>query len=494
MYVLKRQKGYNGYRGDAVKRIEFIYGVVTGALLLFIGIISVYIEFQEKEIHEDIFVADEIKRENRAEIWVQPGKLSEEISPLNALTDGDINLMTLCFETPKVEIQKQTDSVIQVLLSVQGNGITNSGEKITADDLLFNLYLRFDPSMGEQHNLDTLEIQGEKEYFYGTNDVIYAESELKKQCMKPTKELLLLYQEKVVRPALKKELAWVKTIFGNPQYAGVTKNYQEPKDMFAHYFSYQTEYDAAKRTEEQVLEDIISQYGGNLSGLSKVTGKDYTKIQRAYTLASWCNAGKSVVNHITGIKKVDEKSVLLQVVSGKDSIEELKNMWILPVSQYGRKEKFDGVQSFGFEKGNTEKIIQKTSSKLMGSGYFYVREMDEKYIYLKRNSYALKGKNYVKSIKILREEFDVQKDMVHALDEHQLDLAITKDSTALNKKLSQKEGGTAYYVRKKRFRKGVESTCFIYRTSYLNTTTFPKQMNTSRDFFKNFGKIKVNLK
>lgn len=80
MYVLKRQKGYNGYRGDAVKRIEFIYGVVTGALLLFIGIISVYIEFQKKEIHEDIFVADEIKRENRAEIWVQPGKLSEEIS------------------------------------------------------------------------------------------------------------------------------------------------------------------------------------------------------------------------------------------------------------------------------------------------------------------------------------------------------------------------------------------------------------------------------
>lgn len=477
-----------------MKRKVFIYGVVTGALLLFLGIISVYIEFRKEDIHEDIFVADEIKREKRAEIWVQPGKLSEEISPLNALTEGDINLMTLCFETPKVEIWKQTESVIQVLLSIRGNGITNTGKEITADDLLFNLYLRLDPSMGEQHNLDTIEIQGEKEYFYGTTDVLKAESELKKQCLKPSKELLILYQEKVVRPALEKELEWVKTIFEDPQYAGVTKNYQEPKDMFAHYFSYKTEYDAAKRTEEQVLEDIVSQYGGNLSALSKVTGQDYTKVQRAYTVASWCSAGKSGVNQITGIKKVDEKSVLLQVVSGKDSIEELKNMWILPLSQYGQEEKFDGVQSFGFVKGNTGEITQKTSSKLMGSGFFYVRDMDEKYIYLKRNSYALKGKNYVQSIKVLRDEFDAQKEMVHALDKHQLDLAITKDSTALNKKLSQKEEGTVYHVRKKRFRKGVESTCFIYRTSYLNTTTFPKKMDNSRDFFQNFGKIKVNQK
>lgn len=475
-----------------MKRKVYIYGALAGVLLLLLGIISVYIEYRKKEIHEDIFVTDEIKREKRAEVWIQPGKLSADLSPLNALTEGDVNLMSLCFEIPKITIKEQSESEIQILLSVQGNGKTNTGREISADDLLFNLYLRLDPSMGEQHNLDELEIKGEKDFFYGTAEVAKAEQELKKQCLEPSKELLLLYQEKVVRPALEKELQWVKKIFDNPQYANVVKNYQLPKDMFAHYFSYKTEYDAAERTEEQVLEDIVSQYGGNLSALSKVTGQDYTKVQRACTVASWCNEGKSVVNQISGIRKIDDKSVLLQVISGKDTIEELKNMWILPLDQYGQEDKFDGVNCFGFVKGNSAKIIQEMSAKLTGSGYFYVRDMDDNYIYLKRNPYALKGKNYVQSIKIIRNPYDAQKDMVSALDEHQLDLAITKDSTALKKMLSQKEGGTVYHVRKKRFRKGVDSTCFIYRTSYLNTTTFPKTVNCSRDFFQTLGKIQVN--
>ena len=112
-----------------------------------------------------------------------------------------------------------------------------SGDKITADDLIFNYYLRADAGYTEDGGISALPITGLNEYRYGIKNVASIKRKITRKLKKPDKRTAALIGKSIIRPVLEKEFKWVCSLYNQEMYDYITDKYPHKKDLFV-YFMY----------------------------------------------------------------------------------------------------------------------------------------------------------------------------------------------------------------------------------------------------------------
>lgn len=483
-------------------------------LVVLLGIFARYLKMnrEEQEVNAQLH---NIQEHPERTLCIYPGELSEEFSPLDYQTQGDENVLVLCFDklTPergiRMEKVKQTawfnelthaytvydegQELWSVVIEVNPEAKTAKGDRIDARDILFNLYLRCDISSGVSDPFGGVSILGQEEYAYGTEDIERRKKELEQRLTKPSEELQERLRSEIVEKELRGELQWVKGLYQEEAYEFISSKYDKPKDLFAYYYSYETAYSSDGKSEEEVLDDIIEQYGWDYRKLSKVTGTDHTAEAEHIALSMLlAEEGRDEVKSIAGIEKIDDITVKVTYLGEEKDAEKLCDIWLLPLAEYGDGNHFDAVESFGFRKGAASVIRMRSFQKFSGSGAYYTKRMGKKRLVLRKNVYYLKGKAKIKKLWLMRKEYEKSQELIEDMLQRKVDLAVARDSEELEKLMASRATGASYAIRKRKIDTSQPENCFLYRTSYVNAPSLPEKLTGERALFEEIYKLRIN--
>lgn len=353
---------------------------------------------EKKETEEPEKVKDKIEDK-----VVVKGDISENVTPFNYKTTADKYLLDLCYAgLCEMKDRRCISSNVQSFYNEKRNITTFSitlnedeknvsGEEITADDVLFNYYLRADSGYTADGGIVNLPIVGMQEYKYGIKNIKIIKKKISDKLKNPDKKTAALIRKNIIRPVLEEEYKWVCSLYGQEMYDYITEKYPRKKDLFVYFFAYGTDYKTKGKNVQKVINDVIKSYGTNYVKLGKVTGENYKKKAENIALYSIQNNGskfKYRVKNISGIKKVDNNTIEI-AVNGKRKagfIQRLGSMYIVSMQSWGNERLFDGVSSFGFKRGRADVIIKKKSIIGDETGNYSIKE-------IKDNVYTLEKRN-----------------------------------------------------------------------------------------------------
>lgn len=453
-------------------------------------------------------------------IWVYPGEMNDSFSPLQYQTFGEKNVISMCFSNlltrdkngkrknqevstswgreqfAHISFQCDTSKELcKIEIELNPNAKTVSGREVNVKDIIFNYYLRADSSSMFSNPFGGVEIVGQKEYTYGTTNIATREKEVQALLKKPTSAFLKQCSKEIIQKELEQELEWVKSLYDNEAYTKICSKYEKPKDLFAYYFSYQTKYSSKGKEEAQVLKEIVKQYKGDYKKLSKLTQRDYTNKAKKIALSVILSQkGKDTIKNISGIKEKDSHTVEIVAKGSEECVDKVCNLWILPLSEYGDNKKYDGKTSFGFTKGEADKVVESTRKKYLGTGPYYLKErQDEKLIFQKNANFF--GENAkIDEVQIWKKEYSEYEEIVRELLEQKIDLVFAKDDVKLDELLQNRGTRANTRIQKETFSTNQKENCFLYRTSYINTPSIPKEISEFCSFFEQISILQVNEK
>lgn len=321
------------------------------------------------------------------------GDISENVTPFNYNTTADKYLLDLCYASlceikDRKCISKEISSVYDKKRNVTTYTITldetadnATGASITADDLLFNYYLRADSGYTEDGGISALPITGLNEYRYGVKNITSARRKIARKLKKPDKRTATLIEKNIIRPVLEKEFKWVCSLYNQEMYDYITDKYPHKKDLFVYFFAYGTDYKTKGKTAKRVVNDIIKSYGSNYRKLGKVTGENYRKQAESIALhvIQTDKKFKFRTKNISGIKKIDNYTISITVKEKRKAgfKDRLCNMYIVSMEAWGEPLLFDGVNQFGFRRGRAGNILK--GKKISGdeTGNYTIQEVKD---------------------------------------------------------------------------------------------------------------------
>lgn len=333
---------------------------------------------------------------------VVKGDISKNVTPFSYKTTADKYLLDLCYAglckikdrrciTSNVQSfynQKRNITTYRITLNKDEENV--SGKEITADDVLFNYYLRADSGYTADGGLANLPIVGMQEYRYGIKNTKAIKKKILDKLKNPDKKTAALIRRNIIRPVLEEEYKWVCSLYGQEMYDYITEKYPRKKDLFVYFFAYGTDYKTKGKNARKVINDVIKSYGTNYVRLGKVTGENYKKKAENIALCSIQNNGKFKyrVKSISGIKKVDSHTVEIDVNGKRKAgfINRLGSMYIVSMQSWGNVHLFDGISQFGFKRGRADVIFKKKSIIGDETGNYAIKE-------IKDNIYTLEKRN-----------------------------------------------------------------------------------------------------
>lgn len=234
----------------------------------------------------------------------------------------------------------------------------SAGTMITADDLMFNYYLRTDSSYESSDNVYKCNIAGLLSYQTGYSGGDKAKKILNSKLKKPSAKIKKEIKNKIIYPEIKDAFEWTSSLYRDETYSYITDKYPRTRDLFVYFFSLEPKYKAKKKDAKKVINQVAGQYGWDYKKLSKVTGKNYNAKVKKIVLNE---AGKKSIaekQRINGITKIDSYTVQIQVYE-KTSQKDLFDFYIVPLAKWGDVQYFDSNYKWGIKRTKADEIIKK---------------------------------------------------------------------------------------------------------------------------------------
>ena len=338
----------------------------------------------------------------------------------------------------KVEYDETAD-MTTYNIKIRDDVMFSDGEVMDADDIIFNYYVYSDPSYTGATTLYSFPILGMINYRENNSmaeELAVTPEELSAAMENPTEEMSQ-FMESFVADVLTSELDWVKSLYGDPNYATYTEEYTEAKDLLAFFYGIDENYDStAVESEEQVLADIIDQYGDdwktlgvNYGGSESYFAADVEGEVSAILLREKLAASDGTeVNSIEGIKKLSQTEVEVKT-KGFDAsaVYTIAGIQVAPMHYYGSEDMYDyDNEMYGFTRGDLSGIESKTSTP-MGAGPYKFVEYRDKVVYYEANENYFKGEPKTKYLQ-LKETTDGE--MIAGVGTGVIDLANPSGSKA----------------------------------------------------------------
>ncbi len=300
-----------------------------------------------------------------------------------------------------------------------------------ADDLIFTLYMLLDPSLSKRSPFQGVDIKGAINYRLNSTIADTLSPEDIAAALE-TEEVRQKIRTEIVEPMLKRELEWVKSLYGDASYSVYTTAYPEAKDLMAFFYSVNSEYDSTAVSEEQVLSDLADMYGGNYELLGSMYEGDSTffKNDAEICVIEYLSEEKGAsenVDSISGIVKTGKNTVDITVSgSGTGFLSALNNVIVAPLHYYGDENSYDYTASkFGFEKGTALELATNKADAPLGAGAYAFERSENGVAYLTANEYYYKGVPETKKLEISQAASD---SAVSAVSEGTVDMSYPEAS------------------------------------------------------------------
>lgn len=294
----------------------------------------------------------------------------------------------------------------------------SDGEKLTADDIIFTLYVISDPSYDGPLTFNSKPIIGMKNYRANSSvaDSITTD-EIQAAIKEMPEALATQIKETIIVPTLTSELEWAASLYGDESYKTYTQQYPEIKDLFAFFYSKDESYDSTKAADEQqVLKDLIEMYGADYKALGKAYASDESnydadvnKLAESYIVEQKKAAGEGEeVPNIEGIKKISDYEVQIQTNGFDATVIYAFDLECAPMHYYGDKSLYNyNENQFGFTRGDISSVKEKTTTPL-GAGPYKFIKYENKVIYYEANENYFLGAPKIKYLQF-KESTDADK-------------------------------------------------------------------------------------
>lgn len=303
----------------------------------------------------------------------------------------------------------------------------SDGEPVTADDVIFNMYVLCDNDYDGSSTLYSQPIKGVKAYRANSTAADSVTDEMvQAKIDEMPEDLANQIKETLITPLLTSEFERVKSdVVSDPTSYGCEEG-MTAAQCFATLYAVDENYDPADKDDDTVLADIIAQYGSDYKTLATNYGdesyfdEDVTKLAETAVIEDMRAAGEGEeVPNISGITRVDDHTVQV-VTDGFDAttIYQLA-VEVAPMHYYGDKSLYDyDNNSFGFTRGDLSSIREKTD-KPMGAGPYVFDKYENKTIYYTANENYYLGAPKTKNVQF-KETAEAEK--VTAVEQGTVDL------------------------------------------------------------------------
>jgi len=295
----------------------------------------------------------------------------------------------------------------------------SDGHVLDADDIIFTYYVLSDPTYDGSTTLYSVPIIGMQNYRYNSSvaeDI--TDDEIAAFIANPSDALKQAIIDNIIRPTLEAEYDWVGTLYGDDEYKSYTDAYPVQKDLFAHFYNLDENYDStAVSDEKQVVEDIIAQYGIDYKALAANYADDagyFDKTVNELAMEVLTEEKKAAgegqdVDYIAGIEKLSSTEVRV-TTKGFDAaaIYQIGGIIVAPLHYYGDESQYDyDNHKFGFPRGDLS-IVKSKTTKPMGAGPYKFVKYENKVVFLEANEHYYKGAPKIKYLQ-LKETTDSDK-------------------------------------------------------------------------------------
>lgn len=312
------------------------------------------------------------------------GDVSEKLSPFVYSTKADRYILDKCYINVYNELKKinsKTKSLYFESIQSDSNYIksdksktkhklttytirlregikSTAGTTITADDLMFNYYLRTDSSYEASDKVYKCNFSGLLNYQTGCSDYNRSKQLLFSKIKKPTDNIKKDIKTKIIYPEIKEAFEWTKSLYQDETYSYITDKYPRTRDLFVYFFSLDPKYRVKTKDSQEVIKQVSNQYGWDYKKLGKVTGKDYNALVKKIILNEIGKKSISKKQRISGLTKIDSYTIQIKVYE-KTSQKDLFDFYIVPLAKWGDIESFDSNYYWGVKKTKAGEIIAK---------------------------------------------------------------------------------------------------------------------------------------
>ncbi len=299
----------------------------------------------------------------------------------------------------------------------------SDGEPLTADDVIFSMYVYLDPSYDGFNVMNTLPIIGLKNYQANSTAADSVTADDVTAYIKEMPEALqTAISENIIAPILTEEKGWCEDNYES-------QGMDSAEEFFVLAYATDESYSADGKDYDTIVSDVIAMYGSDYRTLaSNYAGDDtyfdadvYSMAEKQLIEAKVAAGEGEEVPNIEGIQKINDYEVSL-TINGFDAAAIYvftDDYTINPLHYYGDKAQYDyDNNQFGFPRGDLSIVKDKTTTP-MGAGPYKFIKYDNKVVYFEANDSYYKGAPKIKNLQF--KETD-DSDMVPGVQQGTIDL------------------------------------------------------------------------
>ena len=299
----------------------------------------------------------------------------------------------------------------------------SDGESLTADDLIFTLYVLSDPSYTGTSTFYSTPIIGMKNYRANSTaaDEITSED---LQAAIDAGSVDAQIQEIMTALLASEYDAAAEMIESTAEFK---EQYGDAAGYLVQTYSKDDSYTAAS-DKDQLISDLMAQYGNDYKAMAEAYGDETVMDSDVMAAAEEVvveqkkseGVGEDVAS-IEGIKKVGDYEVTITTEGFDATMIYQLELSVAPLHYYGDESKYDYENNqFGFDRGDLSGVEAKTAEP-MGAGPYKFVKYDNKIAYFEANENYYKGTPKTKYVQFKEVQYA---DMIPGVENGTLDITM----------------------------------------------------------------------
>ena len=285
-------------------------------------------------------------------------------------------------------ITENADGTVDYDFKLRDDLVFSDGEKLTADDVIFSMYVLADPTYDGSSTFFALPIVGMEEYRSGMASL----SSLLLKAGKDNTDFALWDEETQTKFWTELEPAADKFVQDICDYLVAAEYNAEDDDISVKMANWG--FDVPEGASNfDVFMIMLDNYGYDLAGMTstEVAGDAFSDLMPTMdNYAKGIKTGESAAN-IAGITKVSDTEVNVKLSTVDATAIYQLGVTIAPMHYYGETDKYDYENNmFGFDKGDLSHVKSMTT-KPMGAGPYKFLKFENGVVYFEANESYFKG-------------------------------------------------------------------------------------------------------
>ena len=308
-------------------------------------------------------------------------------------------------------------------IKMRDDVVFSDGTPVTADDVIFSLYVYADTDYDGYGTLNSTNIKGLQNYRLNSTAADSVSDEDVAKAIEEMPDELAAGVKELMKGLLDSEYDWADSAWEDYKDAyGVSSG----TEFFAMLYGAE-DYDAAGKDRDTMINEIAESYGTDYAALAAAYGDEtyfddsVKELAQEYLVAQKTAAGEGEeVPNIEGVKKLGDYEVEVTTDDFDANMIYQLGFVVQPLNYYGDPTLYDyDNNQFGFTRGDLSIVREKTTSP-MGAGAYKFVKYENKTVYLEANENYFKGEPKIKNMQV---RVSADADYIPGVEQGTIDLA-----------------------------------------------------------------------